>query len=174
MNVSTATFPTPLGNFSVAIDAAGAVVATAFGGAAALAGRRAGCHPAADRKRTAGVRRQIGEYFAGRRRGFELALAPGGTPFQQRVWAALAAIPYGQTVSYGELAARLGAPRSARAVGRACGANPVCLLVPCHRVVGADGSLTGFAFGARLKARLLAREGGKPATHQKRRGVAGS
>ena len=173
MNVYTATFPTPFGDFSVATDAAGAVVATAFGGAPALAARRGGCRPADDRKRTAAVRRQIGEYFAGRRRGFKLEVASAGTPFQQRVWAALAAIPYGQTVSYGELAARLGAPRAARAVGRACGANPICVLVPCHRVVGADGSLTGFAFGAKRKAQLLVLEGAGPAKRRKRRAVAG-
>lgn len=102
---------------------------------------------------------QLDEYFAGTRRVFDLPLAPGGTPFQRRVWAALAAIPYGETVSYGELAQRLGMPGGSRAVGLANGANPLPVVVPCHRVIGADGSLTGFGGGLDLKRRLLELEG---------------
>jgi len=103
--------------------------------------------------------RQLDEYFAGRRRVFELPLAPGGTPFMRAVWAELGRIPYGQTTSYGALAARLGKPGSSRAVGSANGKNPLPIVVPCHRVIGADGSLTGFAGGLAIKRALLDLEG---------------
>jgi methylated-DNA-[protein]-cysteine S-methyltransferase len=99
--------------------------------------------------------RQLHEYFARERTAFELALAPAGTPFQLRVWAALREIPYGQTTSYGELADRLGQPGAARAVGLANGRNPIAVIVPCHRVIGADGSLTGFGGGLGRKRALL-------------------
>jgi methylated-DNA-[protein]-cysteine S-methyltransferase len=101
---------------------------------------------------------QLGEYFAGRRQRFELPLAPRGTEFQRRVWLALREIPYGETVSYGELARRIGNPGASRAVGLANGANPLPILVPCHRVIGADGSLTGFGGGLPIKRKLLALE----------------
>ncbi|MFK7089512.1 methylated-DNA--[protein]-cysteine S-methyltransferase [Chromobacterium violaceum] len=101
------------------------------------------------------VARQLAEYQAGDRQSFDLPLAPQGTPFQQKVWAALREIPYGHTVSYGELALALGCPDGARAVGRANATNPIALIVPCHRVLGADGSLTGYAGGLPLKAALL-------------------
>jgi methylated-DNA-[protein]-cysteine S-methyltransferase len=103
----------------------------------------------------ADTRRQLSEYFAGERTTFELPLSAGGTPFQQRVWRALAAIPYGETVSYGELAATIGAPHAARAVGLANGRNPIPIVVPCHRVIGADGRLTGFGGGLERKRALL-------------------
>ena len=106
------------------------------------------------------ARRQLDEYFAGARRGFDLPLAPRGTPFQRRVWDALAAIPYGTTISYGELARRIGAPDAMRAVGAANGRNPLPIVVPCHRVIGADGSLTGFGGGLPTKRFLLRLEGG--------------
>lgn len=102
--------------------------------------------------------RQLAEYFAGSRRNFELPLAPRGTAFQLAVWRALQSIPYGETVSYGELAQRLGAPSAARAVGLANGANPLPIIIPCHRVIGADGSLTGFGGGLPIKRALLALE----------------
>lgn len=102
---------------------------------------------------------QLGEYFRGTRRSFELALAPEGTPFQLAVWRALSAIPYGETVSYGEIARRLGLEAGARAVGLANGANPLPIIVPCHRVIGADGTLTGFGGGLQIKRSLLALEG---------------
>lgn len=105
---------------------------------------------------------QLGEYFAGHRKAFTLPLALEGTAFQQRVWAALQGIPYGQTRSYGELAHELGCPGAARAIGAANGANPVSILVPCHRVIGARGALVGYAGGADLKAALLRREGARP------------
>jgi methylated-DNA-[protein]-cysteine S-methyltransferase len=103
--------------------------------------------------------RELEEYFAGRRRKFTLPLAPRGTPFQLSVWQALRAIPYGETLSYGELARQLGCPAGARAVGLANGANPLPIVVPCHRVIGADGSLTGFGGGLAIKRALLALEG---------------
>ena len=105
------------------------------------------------------VQAQLMEYFCGARRSFDLPTAPEGTSFQLRVWQALAAIPYGETVSYGELARRLGLSRGARAVGLANGANPLPIVVPCHRVIGADGTLTGFGGGLRIKRALLALEG---------------
>jgi len=101
------------------------------------------------------VARQLDAYFAGRLEAFRVELAEVGTPFQREVWAALRTIPYGQTISYGELAALVGRPGAARAVGTANGANPVCLVVPCHRVIAADGSLGGYAGGLERKRALL-------------------
>lgn len=152
------TFTTPLGEFSVALNATGAVIATAFGGLSELRERFNADEVVRDENRTADVRREIGEYFAGGRQKFTVALAPSGTPFQQKVWAALQRIPLGQTRSYGELAAEIGSPDASRAVGRANATNPICVIVPCHRVIGADGSLTGFAFGEDLKRQLLEHE----------------
>ena len=106
----------------------------------------------------AAVRTQLTEYFAGARSGFELLLLPEGTPFQRKVWNALCEIPYGETISYGELARRIGQPSAARAVGLANGSNPLPIVVPCHRVIGADGSLTGFGGGIERKRWLLAHE----------------
>jgi methylated-DNA-[protein]-cysteine S-methyltransferase len=102
---------------------------------------------------------QLDEYFRGARRTFTLPLAPVGTRFQLAVWGALSAIPYGETLSYAELARRLGRAGSARAVGLANGANPLPIIVPCHRVIGADGSLTGFGGGLHIKRALLELEG---------------
>ncbi len=118
-------------------------------------------NPAAARRILASACEQLGEYFAGRRTHFDVPLAPQGTSFQLRVWAELRRIPYGQTISYGELARRVGLPRAARAVGAANGANPLPIIVPCHRVIGADGRLTGFGGGLALKADLLALESGQ-------------
>ncbi len=101
---------------------------------------------------------QLGEYFDGDREEFDLPLDPVGTDFQQSAWMALRAIPYGTTVSYGEQAARMGDRRKARAVGAANGRNPISIVVPCHRVVGANGALTGFAGGIDTKAWLLDHE----------------
>jgi methylated-DNA-[protein]-cysteine S-methyltransferase len=101
---------------------------------------------------------QLTEYFAGRRKGFDLPLAPEGTEFQRAVWKALSRIPYGETLSYGELARSIGKPNASRAVGLANGANPLPVVVPCHRVIGADGSLTGFGGGLDIKRKLLALE----------------
>ncbi|HUZ26968.1 MAG TPA: methylated-DNA--[protein]-cysteine S-methyltransferase [Streptosporangiaceae bacterium] len=98
---------------------------------------------------------QLGAYFAGELTCFDLPLQPDGTPFQHRVWMALRAIPYGQTISYGQLAAGLGAPAASRAVGLANGRNPISIVVPCHRVIGSDGSLTGYGGGIDRKRFLL-------------------
>jgi methylated-DNA-[protein]-cysteine S-methyltransferase len=105
------------------------------------------------------VSAELEEYFAGTRRAFSVGVALEGTDFQRKVWQALQAIPYGTTISYGELARRIGRPESARAVGLANGANPVPIIVPCHRVIGADGSLTGFGGGLDTKRTLLELEG---------------
>lgn len=106
--------------------------------------------------------RQLTEYFAGKRTRFRLPLAPGGTEFQRSVWKALETIPYGQLNSYADIAAVIGKPRAMRAVGAANGRNPIPIVVPCHRVVGSDGSLTGFAGGLETKRRLLELEGAIP------------
>ena len=98
---------------------------------------------------------QLDAYFAGELTTFDLPLAPQGSDFQQRVWAALREIPYGETESYGELAARIGSPRGARAVGLANGKNPIGIVIPCHRVVGANGTLTGYGGGLDRKKQLL-------------------
>jgi len=112
---------------------------------------------------------QLDAYFAGRLRRFDLALAPEGTPFQQEVWSALTDIPYGETVSYSELARWIGRPAAPRAVGAANGKNPLPIVVPCHRVIGANGSLTGFGGGLAIKRRLLELEAGSPGTFRKKR-----
>jgi methylated-DNA-[protein]-cysteine S-methyltransferase len=112
-----------------------------------------GCVPFAD----AGG--QLAEYFAGRRRAFDLPLAAQGTEFQRRVWSELTKIDFGQTLSYGELARRIGNPGASRAVGLANGRNPISIIVPCHRVIGADGTLTGYGGGLERKQWLLRHEG---------------
>ena len=149
-------FKTPLGRLSVAVDAKGALAAAAFGGRDALASRLGPAFLVEDATKTAKPRRQIKDWILGKSRDFSLRLAPSGTPFQRRVWAALRKIPYGQTRSYGAIALSIGS--SPRAVGRANATNPVCIVVPCHRVIGANGKLTGYAFGETLKSRLLRHE----------------
>ncbi|MFA5265142.1 MAG: methylated-DNA--[protein]-cysteine S-methyltransferase [Opitutaceae bacterium] len=155
------TFDTPFGVFLVALNAAGEVIATAFGERERLqTGLDTGeLQRSADRVRQA--REEILAYFDEERRSFTVKLSPQGTAFQQEVWAALLRIPYGETRSYGQLAAALGRPGSARAIGRAVATNPICLLIPCHRVIGSDGSLTGFAYGTEIKRRLLDLEAGQ-------------
>jgi methylated-DNA-[protein]-cysteine S-methyltransferase len=151
-----------------------AVLAKATGGAlvalslfpsfeAAAAARTAmphGSRSRADRPPLPEVRRQLAEYFAGARRAFALPLAPAGTEFERRVWQALAAIPYGETRSYAEVARTIGRPAACRAVGRANGRNPIAVVIPCHRVIGSDGSLTGYGGGLDLKRFLLDLEAG--------------
>ncbi len=102
---------------------------------------------------------QVAAYFAGERRSFELELTPTGTEFQTTVWTELTRIPFGATISYAELARRVGNPKAVRAVGRANGSNPISIIVPCHRVIGSDGSLTGYASGVEHKRALLEHEG---------------
>jgi methylated-DNA-[protein]-cysteine S-methyltransferase len=144
--------PTPFGPIRVRADAAGlrqlAFVTDADGAGAAPHGL------------LAEARDQLEAYFAGELTTFELPLAPVGTPFHERVWAQVSAIAHGRTATYGELAAQLGVPAAARAVGAANGRNPIAIVIPCHRVVGANGSLTGYAYGVDRKAGLLALERG--------------
>lgn len=177
MNFFYDTFGTPLGMFSVACNASGQVLATAFGELSILERRITSAQrtlhsvaqsseqrfaTAPQPKREAAlvrpVRDQLLAYFAGERLTFDLPLAPAGTSFQQRVWTALTHIPFGETRTYRQLAGAVGQPAAARAVGHANALNPVCLIVPCHRVIGSDGSLTGFAFGSAIKQRLLDHE----------------
>ena len=141
---------TELGTLSFACDDAGRLVELCFGPSAG-APKDIDAHCIA-------VSEQLTEYFDGARTQFDLELAPAGTPFQQRVWNALRAIPYGQVISYGELARRIGRPGAARAVGQANGANPIPVVIPCHRVIAADGTIGGFSSGLRIKRRLLAHE----------------
>jgi methylated-DNA-[protein]-cysteine S-methyltransferase len=118
------------------------------------------CGPAPARGVLAEAARQLASYFAGRLRVFDLPLAPRGTPFQQKVWAGLRRIPYGTTWSYGRLAEEIGQPTAVRAVGLANGRNPVGIVVPCHRVIGSNGSMTGYGGGLERKRFLLDLEAG--------------
>ena len=139
------------------------MVATAQGLAAVLLqGQRQNASFAAVPERPLDVleqaARELGEYFEGSRTAFDTPLAPEGTPFQRAVWAELRTIPFGERASYGAVAAKLGKPRAVRAVGGANAKNPIAIMVPCHRVVGADDTLTGYAGGLETKAWLLAHE----------------
>lgn len=116
-----------------------------------------GAEPAGPRHRD--FERQLSEYLEGKRRVFELPLHLEGSEFQKDVWEAVFQIPYGQTASYGEIAHLIGKPKASRAVGAANGANPIPIVIPCHRVIGSDGSLTGYGGGLALKSRFLALEG---------------
>jgi methylated-DNA-[protein]-cysteine S-methyltransferase len=104
------------------------------------------------------ARRQLDAYFAGKRTTFDISLAPGGTPFQAEVWRTLRDVPYGETITYAELARRVGRPGHFRAVGSANGRNPISIIIPCHRIVGSDGSLTGYGGGIERKRWLLDHE----------------
>ena len=150
--------PTPIGELQLTADDDGALTAVS------LPGRHPDPGPwERDDAHLAAARGQLTEYFAGERTAFELPLRPAGGPFQLRVWEALQAIPYGETTSYGALARALGAPGAARAVGAANGANPIAIVVPCHRVIGASGALTGYAGGLACKRALLDLEVGRAA-----------
>lgn len=159
---------TPVGPMLAVVDEAGALVRLDFlhrgRTAASVRDEILGQEDewAEDATACAAVAAQLDEYFRGDRTAFDLELAPRGTPFQRKVWRALEGIPYGTTISYGELARRVGRPNASRAVGRANGSNPIAVVVPCHRVIGADGSLTGYASGVDLKQRLLELEGALP------------
>ena len=152
------TFSTRFGPFSTAVDEHGHLVGTAFGGETELLGRIRTSGLKRDAHAGRAVREQILAYCEGEGRNFTVTIAPLGTPFQQRTWSALRQIPFGETRTYGQLAAQLGNPAASRAVGRANATNPICLIVPCHRVIGADGSMTGFAFGESVKRQLLDHE----------------
>jgi methylated-DNA-[protein]-cysteine S-methyltransferase len=140
---------TPIGKVTIFVEGDGAVHSIDFGDSS----RRTRAQR--DDAACAHVRAQLDEYFAGKRRVFELELRPRGTGFQQDVWRALLEIPFGETVSYGDIARRLGSETSPRAVGAANGSNPIPIIIPCHRVIGADGSLTGYGGGLGIKAKLL-------------------
>jgi methylated-DNA-[protein]-cysteine S-methyltransferase len=116
--------------------------------------------PQGDVRSVASAAIQLEQYFAGGRTEFELDIELDGTPFERRVWEEVRAIPYGETATYAEIARRIGRPGACRAVGRANGRNPIALIVPCHRVIGSDGSLTGYAGGIELKRALLDLERG--------------
>jgi methylated-DNA-[protein]-cysteine S-methyltransferase len=114
-----------------------------------------------DDARFADVARQLEEYFAGERTTFDVAMRMQGGPFEREVWAELLQIPYGETASYGEIARRVGKPHASRAVGAANGRNPIAIIVPCHRVIGSDGTLTGYGGGLERKRALLDLEAGR-------------
>jgi len=122
-------------------------------------GKLAGWEKKPDHRLLRQAKRELAEYFAGKRKRFEVALAPQGTPFQRAVWKAISSVGFGETISYGELARRAGHDGSARAAGAATGRNPIGIIVPCHRIMGSDGSLTGYAGGLARKRALLALEG---------------
>jgi methylated-DNA-[protein]-cysteine S-methyltransferase len=143
------TVDSPIGALSVAVDERGRLTRLSFG---------ADLPPCND-ARLGAVIAQLREYFAGSRKAFELELAPQGTPFQVAVWEELCRIPYGDTITYAELARRIGRPSAVRAVGAANGANPIAVIVPCHRVIGSNGTLTGYGGGIERKQFLLALEG---------------
>jgi methylated-DNA-[protein]-cysteine S-methyltransferase len=144
------TIPSPVGPLALTVDDDGALTRIGFGAG-----------DVSDDPRFDRVVNQLAEYFAGRRTDFDLDLRPDvGSPFERRVWAELLEIPYGETASYGEIAARIGHPGKARAVGRANGRNPIAIVCPCHRVIGSDGSLTGYGGGLENKRTLLDLEAG--------------
>lgn len=157
-------FATPICDAFAAVNARGEVILFYFLGnresALVIAELEAkGFQPEWNEEAVSEVAKQTTEYFNGKRKDFTLKLVPEGTEFQQRVWKELLNIPYGETISYGELAARVGNPKASRAVGAANGQNPIALIIPCHRVIGSDKSLTGYGGGLNVKEALLKHEG---------------
>ena len=157
MTLSSQTLPSPVGLLTLVASAKG-LVAVLWPDDRPGRVPMAAPHAAADHPTLTAAAAQLSEYFAGERRGFDLPLDFRGAAFQQRVWAELLTIPYGETRSYGELARALGNPGASRAVGAANGRNPISIIAPCHRVIGANGALTGFAGGIEAKRWLLAHE----------------
>lgn len=150
---------TPVGKIGIAADDA-AITRVFFSDGSSPGGSREMKTPLLDRAAL-----QLREYFDGRRREFDLPLSPRGTEFQRKVWDALTKIPHGQTRTYGQIAASVGNPKASRAVGGANNRNPIAIVIPCHRVVGANGSMVGYAFGTEIKERLLELEkAGRTAT----------
>jgi methylated-DNA-[protein]-cysteine S-methyltransferase len=163
-----ASIPSPVGDLLAVVDAHARLVELRFASAQGASRDRAELERDHARRGHAldwspaklrAVARELERYFTGRSRTFALETAPEGTPFQLRVWRELARIPWGTTISYGELARRVGRPLAARAVGRANGSNPIPIVLPCHRVIGASGALTGYGGGMERKEKLLALEG---------------
>jgi len=150
-------FPTAVGPITVVVDVSGAVTELWTSDRGVSLAVKSAYKP--DSNAVADARKQIQEYAEGKRRVFDLRLEPAGTPFQLEVWNQLLLIPYGETRSYGQLAATLGNPNASRAVGRANGTNPISIIIPCHRVIGANGTLTGYGGGLPMKRRLLELEG---------------
>lgn len=155
------TLETPFGPMRIAVDADGVLVELWLPNRSLDAPLREPSVRAA-REGVRAARMQLSEYFAGKRRAFELRLEPRGTRFERDVWERLLAIPYGSTTSYGAIATGLGLKNGARAVGRANGSNRIPIVIPCHRVIGTDGKLTGFGGGLPLKLALLELEGALP------------
>jgi len=154
MNAHYLTFiHSPIGPLALVVDGGGALVEINFDG------RKPAGIPIDD-ARCACAARELNEYFAGSRRAFTIPVAPRGTDFQRAVWSELQRIPFGATISYGELARRIGRPKAVRAVGAANGANPIPIVIPCHRVIGSNGKLTGYGGGLDKKETLLAIERG--------------
>lgn len=147
-----ATLETPIGPLTLVVNEEGALVRCTFAEDAWPS------DATRDDARCSAAALQLEEYFAGTRRTFDMPLKLEGTPFQKEVWTALLEIPYGSTISYGELARRIGRPNAVRAVGAANGANPIPVIVPCHRVIGSNGTLTGYGGGLPRKQQLLALE----------------
>jgi len=157
-----ATRRSPVGNLVALADEEGRIAALGFGElprSATRALRGLNGPPLQDEGPFSTLFEQLDAYFAGDLRRFEVSTAAAGSAFQRRVWRALSEVPYGVTVSYGQLAERSGHPGAARAIGSACRTNPIAIVVPCHRVIGASGSLTGYAGGMERKRALLAHEG---------------
>lgn len=159
MDYYTQIFSTPLGPMKATVDQNSSLVQLGFVEEEFSIERKENQDPVS---KCTEVVRQLEEYFRGVRRNFEITLAPQGTPFQQRVWAELLRVPFGNTLSYADQSRRLGDPKAVRAVARANGANPICIVIPCHRIIGSDGSLTGYAYGLERKKRLLALENELP------------
>lgn len=160
MALARSKMPSPVGELTLIASEAG-LVAVLWENDDPSRVRLADVEDEADHPLLTRTAAQLAEYFAGERRSFDLPLDFRGTDFQKSVWAQLLAIPFGETRSYGEIARNLGNPTASRAVGAANGRNPISIIAPCHRVVGASGSLTGFAGGLETKAFLLKLEGPK-------------
>lgn len=163
------TFPCPMADIVTAVDEGGVVkhlyFVTDASRARAVGFIRRGVDEVTwEGRRCEDLRAQVDEFFQGSRTNFDLPFKADGTPFQMEVWRALLDIPFGETASYGEVAASIGRPKSSRAVGRANGTNPISLLIPCHRVIGAGGELTGYGGGIAVKRSLLDFEQGQRLT----------
>jgi methylated-DNA-[protein]-cysteine S-methyltransferase len=157
MTYATIVMPSPTGDLTLIATDKG-LAAILWNDSERLQARFAPREEAPDHPVIAATARQLGEYFAGTRTSFDLPLDPAGTEFQRAVWAALLAIPYGETRSYADIARAIGRPTATRAVGAANGRNPISIVTPCHRVIGTSGALTGFGGGLPNKQRLLALE----------------
>ena len=151
------TVDSPIGPLTIEVDEEGRLTRLSFGALSSSPARTPARH--AESSRYSAVETQLAEYFAGARQVFDMPLNPSGTSFQLAVWNELVRIPFGDTITYAELARRIGKPAAVRAVGAANGANPIAVIVPCHRVIGSNGTLTGYGGGIERKQWLLAHEG---------------